>query len=229
MKPVLIRVPHDEWEHEGTVGWDRAADLLAAGGASPRLRPSRPRPWPRRRSRGGGGLRRRRPPREPRRVFLRGAAGSSPFSPGGSSPSVGLGDVDRRPPGPALRLRRRPWARLRRSSRSPQRRSRASSSGPGRRASHAEPASSATALPVRGLLRGAPGRSRPRLLFPGASSADASATAPSAAAACSSSCGRDRRASRGGSASSVPPRRRLPVAAPCLRPRRSAGHRLLRL
>ncbi len=22
MNPVLIRVPHDEWEHEGTVGWD---------------------------------------------------------------------------------------------------------------------------------------------------------------------------------------------------------------
>jgi putative hydrolase of the HAD superfamily len=22
MRPVLIRVPHDEWEHDGTVGWD---------------------------------------------------------------------------------------------------------------------------------------------------------------------------------------------------------------
>ena len=22
MTPVLIRVPHDEWEHEGTIGWD---------------------------------------------------------------------------------------------------------------------------------------------------------------------------------------------------------------
>ena len=21
MAPVLIRVPHDEWEHEGTIGW----------------------------------------------------------------------------------------------------------------------------------------------------------------------------------------------------------------
>jgi FMN phosphatase YigB (HAD superfamily) len=22
MTPILIRVPHDEWEHEGTIGWD---------------------------------------------------------------------------------------------------------------------------------------------------------------------------------------------------------------
>jgi putative hydrolase of the HAD superfamily len=24
MTPVLIRVPHDEWEHEGTIGWSGA-------------------------------------------------------------------------------------------------------------------------------------------------------------------------------------------------------------
>jgi putative hydrolase of the HAD superfamily len=29
MQPILIRVPHDEWEHEGTIGWDgpRVASL----------------------------------------------------------------------------------------------------------------------------------------------------------------------------------------------------------
>ena len=96
MTAVLIRVPHDEWEHEGTIGWRGPRICSTLRGPRSRSEPASGEPAsvlaavvsP---DAAPAGLRRRLPPRDPRRVFFFGAAGSSPLAAAVSSSASALG------------------------------------------------------------------------------------------------------------------------------------------